>query len=282
MNRPVRILLPWLEPREAVSALLGFRMPEKGEDVAPQLSLYAEKRANVEARPPFVAAPPDLAPLPPEHRQRGDEFLASIGAHGTGTRVGIIDLECVLSFQKVVALDQIDERLSGVTAEDWPALLDLCIPTSRPDEPLSGTYDRDGKGLTITSLNPNLRVSAVQQVNRRMNGVDEQLIGFTVTFGTNWVNVVEYRGRAFLKDGYHRCYGLLGRGIRRVPCAYTVATSFNDVHGPASSHISQEHLLGPHPPFVTDFHDDSISVPGEQRAFRKVVRIHAEELVVHI
>jgi hypothetical protein len=50
-----------------------------------------------------------------------------------------------------------------------------------------------------------------------------------------------------------------------------------DVVGCQSSGIAQEHLLGPCPPFVRDFHSPEVSVELQQRAFRKVVRINAEE-----
>jgi hypothetical protein len=101
-------------------------------------------------------------------------------------------------------------------------------------------------------------------------------------FGTGHVHVVEYKGRHFLKDGYHRCYGLLARGITRVPAIYERARSFADVHSGGTTFVSQEYLLGTHPPMLTDFHCPAVSATVSQQAFRKVVRIRAEEFVVNV
>ena len=94
------------------------------------------------------------------------------------------------------------------------------------------------------------------------------------------MHIAEYKGRYFLKDGYHRAYGLLKRGITRAPVLLQRGRTFNDVHSGSSSSVSHEHLFGAHPPMLTDFLDPTVSVVVEQQVFRKVVRIHAEEFVI--
>jgi hypothetical protein len=281
MNRPVRLLLPWFEPRDAVSALLGFRVPDRNEDLSRHVAVYEQQRRALAARPSYAAPPPVLEPVPKGFEDRAAKFRAAIGAADT-LRVGVVDLHSLLSFQKIVALDHIEDRVGETRPDDWQALFDLCLPVERPDEAISGTYDRDGKALTITSMNPNLRASAVQQVSRPTPTGEQQMVGFNLSFGSNFLNVVAYRGRAFLKDGYHRSYGLIKRGIRYAPCAFSETQTFSDVHGGGPSHVTQEYLLGTHPPYVKDFHDESVSAASEQRSFRKVVRITVQEFVIHL
>jgi len=218
--------------------------------------------------------------LPATQQARGEEFLRATRFEGMPVRVGIVDLSTVLAYQKVVSLDAIEERTSGVE-DDADRLFELCLPPPRPAEEIDGTFDRDGKGLTISSENPNLRVSQLQQVARRNGGGNDQLIGYSITFGSSHVHIAEYQGRFYLKDGYHRCYGLLARGVHRIPCVVGTARSFSEVVGAGGGHIGQEHLAGARPPMLADFLDDRVSVRLEQRYLRKVVRIRAEEFVAH-
>ena len=91
-------------------------------------------------------------------------------------RAGVVDLTKLVSFQKAVALDQIEQRVARASATDWTALAAICLPEPTEEPILQGTYDRDGKGLTITSVNPNLRVGPVQ--NFVMPGSGQRMIGF--------------------------------------------------------------------------------------------------------
>jgi hypothetical protein len=285
MNRPVRILLPWVDEGEAIAALLGFRFPNPGEDISFARQLHAEQTEALRRRPEFVPPRDVITALPESHRERSAAFLAAVRTHGAPPlQVGVVDLRSLLGFQKVVALDQIEARLGGVAEGDWDALLDLCLPIPDHGAEIEGTFDRDGRGLTISSLNPNLRVSPLQQVRRGEGegAPGEQLVGFNVSYGASHVHVLEYRGRVYLKDGYHRCYGLLARGVTHAPCTWAAAPAFNDVVGAGSAHVAAEHLLGPRPPLLRDFLDDSVSATVQQRSLRKVVRIRAEEFVVHV
>lgn len=283
MNRSVRLLVPWLDSREAVSSLIGFRLPVDGEDIGPALRIHRTQQSALAGRPPHNASNAAVSPLPESLAARGEAFLRALRFDGGTVRLGIVDLAEVIAFQKVVALDAIDERVNGIREDDLDKLFDLCLPDPRPSEQIDGTFDRDGKGLTITSLNPNLRVSALQQAARPAAGAAaDQIVGFSITFGSTHVHMTEYNGRLYLKDGYHRCYALLAKGIRRIPCVVSTGRSFLDVVGTGNGHISQEHLTGPRPPLLTDFLDDSVSMTLPQRAMRKVVRIHAEEFVAQM
>jgi hypothetical protein len=52
------------------------------------------------------------------------------------------------------------------------------------------------------------------------------IFGFAVALNPSYMQVVHYRGRYFLRDGYHRAYGLLSRGITVVPAFVRETTTF--------------------------------------------------------
>jgi hypothetical protein len=288
LNRPLRVLLAWFERKDAVSALLNFRLPEAGDDLRPLEAQYDAARAALAARPPFDEPPPLLEPLPEtiaEHGRRIADRMRTATRDEKPPReldTGVIDLSRVISFQKAVALDALEGRVGAISQDDWTALANLCLPESTAgDDSLRGTFDKDGKGITLTSFNPNLRVTPVQQIPSLSNEAGPA-VGFQVIFGLPYLHVVEYRNRVFLKDGYHRAHGLLSRGITRVPCLWERARSFQDVYGGGSTFISQEYILGTHPPLVRDFNDTGVAATVQQQSFRRVIRIRAEEFVVHI
>jgi hypothetical protein len=281
MKRSVRVLLAWFDRREAVTALLGFRLPSDHENVDEQSERFDVLRAALLARPPVVLPPPTVEDVPPELEDRAASLLRSVAENGgsNGMRVAIVDLTRVIGFQKAVALDGIDERVSKASQADWGSLFDLCLPEKEPDDnDLGGTFDRDGKGVTLTSLNPNLRVSPVQRLAGRQGA---STVAFALAVGSPYVNVMRYKDRLFLKDGYHRSYGLLSRGITRVPAFFSEAETFADVTA-GTSGVGQEYLLGTHPPLLNDFLDPTVSVTLEQQVFRRVIRIRAEEFVVSV
>lgn len=286
MKRNVRVLLGWFERHDAITALLGFRMPEPGENVSAQVITYETQRSAVLARPAFVPPSCVIEPFPPEIEEHGKAVLKSLEQTGQSSphprlKTGIVDLTCILSIQKAIALDDIAARVGAVSQNDWQSLADLCLPLRPVQEDLKGTFDKDGKGVTISSLNPNLRVGVVQNISLSEKGSID-VIGFPVSFGSPHVSITEYKDRYFLKDGYHRCYGLLSRNIRKVPAIYQKAESFADIHSGNTSLISQEHLLGNCPPSLTDFLDVTVSSTVSQQAFRKAVRIRAEEFVINL
>jgi len=282
LRRQARALLGWMNDQEAITALLG-RNPLPGEDVDHFRTRVAEARSAVAQRLPSNLEDPisEGAESQLESVGRRPEIASSF--HGMRWHPAIIDLRKVLSFQKIISVDGLTDRLEG--AKEDAKLLELCIPSQQPSPPSGAFTDGDGKGFTISSFNPNLRIAAGQLGEANvspgpgMPTVKMQAVTLLVYMGTSYLQVVRYRGRSFIRDGYHRAAGLLGQGIYQVPCIFIEAESFDQV-GAGPGAFSYEILYGDRPPFLADFWDDEVASDATQVAVRKVVRIRGEEFVV--
>src|SRR6266849_2303674 len=158
----------------------------------------------------------------------------------------MVDLNNVLSFQKVVVAEQAVERVSTVNPEDQMALFSVCLPDAAGPITLSAQLDQDRKGLAFASSNPNLRI-----LGFRGQPVDGNMFfGFEVGFGTQFALIAEYERRWFVRDGYHRCYGLLRRGINRIPCVFVRARTAAELGADAAIFLRHELLFGHRPPFL--------------------------------
>jgi hypothetical protein len=149
-----------------------------------------------------------------------------------------------------------------------------------------GTFsDHDGNGFALSSLNLNLRVvgmnvgEALISVSPQGPPKKVQAFTFFVSMGDGYVQVAQYQGRSFLRDGYHRAAGLLRANVSRVPAVVIDAPSYQFIT-PAPGLFDHEIAFSDHAPRLTDFWDDSVSVNALQRPVRKVVRIRAEVFVV--
>lgn len=75
-----------------------------------------------------------------------------------------------------------------------------------------------------------------------------------------YMEVASYRGRWFLRDGYHRSFRLLKQSVHMVPCVVVYAESLDQMGAIGSRFFSQEVLFSDRPPMVTDFLDEEITV----------------------
>ena len=246
-----------------------------------QIQRWTSARQRVQARADYNLQTPTLEPLPEELRARGEALLRRpdvIGAFASyNLSVGMANLQNVLSFQKNILADGV-ERVSKVNLSDPQALFATCLPDAVEPFQISGVLDNDGKAFSISSTNPNLRIMGGQLTN--VNG--QPFYGFTIGFGFPFVQVVEYQGRWFIRDGYHRSFGLLKRGVDRIPCFFIRAQDAQQFGGTAPDHIRGEILFGAHPPFLKDFLDDEVSASATRPLIGKVLRIAASEFNIHL
>src|SRR6266446_3485991 len=228
MDRPVRLLLPWLDRDEAIAFQLG-QLPLPGQDISAQLKLWEDQKAALALRSSYALPTPSIGPLPDGLAERAEKFKQRPdirSAFGNlDWQVGMVSLEGVLSFQKSVALEQVEERVEEATHGDLDRLFSICLPDQRSEQ-FGGLIDQAGKAMTFSSLNPNLRVvgNIVQEIQLSNDPTQApqpvKFAGFAVSLASSFIQIAEYRGRWFVRDGYHRCYGLLKQGVTRIPCVF--------------------------------------------------------------
>lgn len=282
-QRSTRILLGWLNEQEAVQQLLGHN-PTPQDDLAAIRQTITAARGAVQARPETRIG----SPLTEGDRALVEQVAGRPQVQASFPdvpwRIEWVDLRKVLSVQKLITTDGLDVRVSNAADSD-AALVELCLPAEQPVPPLGAFVDHDGLGVTISSLNPNLRAVTSQVADALVApgpGLPPQkmsAITFLVNLGTSYLQVAHYQGRYFLRDGYHRAAGLLRAGISHVPAVVIEAPSFQYV-APTPGLFDHEVAFGLRPPGLADFWDDTVASDALQPAMRKVVRIRAEQFGV--
>jgi hypothetical protein len=286
MNRTARALLGYYKREEALAALKGGELLMPGDAVEPLEAKWKRIRQAVDARPPIqvvdpiVKTPPDVVALL-ESAQRREDLRAGFGP--LSWSVALVDLsKPILSFQKVIAVEDATDRVKNANPDDLSGLLDICLPLAQTVE-LEGGFDQAQNAFTTSSLNPNLRIGAFAVVDTPTPvGGGTKMFGFTLSLGSSWIQVVRYKDRWMVRDGYHRLYGLLKRGIQVVPCVVVEAKTFDETGADRPGFFSYEVLYGTRPPLLQDFLTDEFSAEVRTQAVRKIVRIKAEEFVVPV
>jgi len=93
-----------------------------------------------------------------------------------------------------------------------------------------------------------------------------------------YMEVASYRGRWFLRDGYHRTFRLLNQSVYRVPCVVVYAESLAEMGAVGSRFFSEEVLFSAHPPMVTDFLNEGLTVHYRRSVPERSVSSTAQHL----
>jgi hypothetical protein len=139
----------------------------------------------------------------------------------------------------------------------------------------------DKKGMAVRSPNLNLQVvgSGLGPVEVAP-GVKRIAVHIFLDTPASYLQVAEYRGRHFVRDGYHRATGLIREGVFVVPCVLIKVSSLQELTAGKSGLFSDDVLLDERPPRLTDFWDDSVAITGKRSTGEKVIRVRGDEFSI--
>lgn len=276
IQRPARGLIGWMAPDAAIRFLNGNTADgvASGEQ---QKAIDAARRA-VSERDEFrdsldTVGEPDAELEPYLEKLRSDP--AASGLLASGWAVAQVDLKRVIAFQPTVFSDSAIERVADVDPSSWESIARVTLPITAP-ESLPVQFDPARKCFHVVSRNPNLQ--AVQPFAGPVatpQGIIS-VIGFVVGAPTSFLVVGEFDSRYYLRDGYHRAYGLLHAGISTVPGLVRHIDTIEELVPPGM--LPQAAYRGPRPPFVADYLDDVVATTVLLPAQQRLVAIQALEL----
>jgi hypothetical protein len=188
--------------------------------------------------------------------------------HGLDWYLGMVDLRCLLAFQRRLSFNPTLPSMPVPRQDDWESLMDIAFA---PPNPVSCdiVHNADSNSVILRSNNPNLHLRVSQDPS--------ELI--VVHAGSPFVEVACYANRWFLRDGYHRAYTLLCSGISLLPAVIVNAKSLEELGAVKTRFFSEAILLADHPPFVTDFLDDALTIEYDRPPTIKTLRLTIEEII---
>ena len=262
-----------MTPEQGALTLAG-RVTELANDQA-LLDRVEAARAAVAAREAGLSQD-GLVEDPPEELQpfiaQLQNHPAATGMFAEGWTVKIVDLRRVCSLQQQVHAEQAAERVASVDPASLTSIAEVTLPTPA-ETPLPAQYDETRNIWIISSGNPNLKIAG------RFNGpVQPGVIGFgfLITVPASHMQVARHHGRYVLRDGYHRAFGLLQRGIDRAP-AFVRDYGVGEL-GLGPGLFPTDVYLGERPPLLVDFLNDDVAADVQLPVAQKMIVISGMEL----
>jgi hypothetical protein len=270
LQRPARTLLGWMTQEEAILVQNGRRTG----DAAAVYSVRAQAARDAVAGRPVGVDQTDIVSAMPSELESYVNALQQPAAlfFNEGWTVGIVDLRRVCAVQPNVFTDHTEQRTASGNPNDLQSLAHITLPIPTNAE-IPAQFDKARQTWMINSANPNLRI-----VGNWAGHVQPGVVGlgFTVAITPSFVQVARLQNRYVLRDGYHRAYGLLRRGISFVP-VFVRDFGFQEL-GLPSGMLPQTAYLGERPPLLSDYLDDSVSSDVMLPATQKMIVINGMEL----
>jgi hypothetical protein len=273
--RPARAAIGWMRPDNAHQVL---QQGMAGPASEPVIEAARLARDAVAARPEGVSQDELISPLPGElagHVRALQESPAASQMFTEGWQVQMVDLTRVCAFQPFVYTDRSFEGSQLLDANDLTAIAALTLPLSQGD-PLPIQFDPIRQAWIVTSANMNLRI--VGNVGPLPMQPGGSVLGFGLYAGPSFLQVARRNGRHFLRDGYHRAFWLLRRGITTVPTFVREFTAFEELVPDPRTVLPQDSYYGPRPPVLPDYLHDAVSAAVQAPDPRKIIIIQALEL----
>jgi hypothetical protein len=274
LHRKARALIGWMTAAEAKLLLAGRRTDRVDQ---PEFdSTFQRTVQAVQTRPPGIDQTDLITDLPSnlsDHVEQLRKSPPSAAFFEEGWQVKIVDLTRVCALQPCVFTEDADARVSNVDSTDLTAIAAMTLPMPAAT-PLAAQFDQTKNAWMFSSPNPNLRLIGNARLEMQP-GVT--VFGFAVGVSPSFLQVAYHKGRHILRDGYHRAYGLLKRGVNPVPAFVREFATFEELRLPPGM-LPQDAYLGDRPPLLLDYLDDEVSVDVVAPATQKMIIVQGLEL----
>jgi hypothetical protein len=281
-----RALLGFMTEQEADAFIRGACVIENQNEFEAYKSKWLSANRAAKTLKPRPIWPVKHRDLPPEQQgylkqlRAQDPFRHSFP--GSDPRVQEVELRKLVAFQRNIDTEYAN-NLALRMKDDDRFLLETCLPLSFQQN-IDITFDQAVPGVIFSSISPKLVFTGIQltgvggpEISVAGHSVNQPGALFLVGTQANYVQVVEFRSRCFLKNGYHRAYAALLSGRDLIPAVVMSTSDFSVTGAAGTGFFPKELLLSDAPPLLQDFHDEQLGVDVKVRSMRKVIRIRVDD-----
>lgn len=191
---------------------------------------------------------------------------------------GWVELGKALVFQPSLNTSYVDSLVKLVPSEDQRLeTIQFCLPQAKKAAPKLVTQGVDAVSNTFSIVTDNLDFRILGQVQGEEPQAGRKFAGFAFGGGLPQMSVVEYKGRFFLKNGYHRAFALHKAGHRRFPCLVLHTDNYAMTGAQAAGFFPLDTMLSERAPRLEDFNSPA-AVPIPRRILRVMITVHAERV----
>ncbi len=262
-------------------------VPLDGQAQETLRSRVREAVSTVAVLPDRSTVRPQVKPLPSGAEERTGKLesepsfkLNLVGT--TGHEWGLIDISKVRCFQPNLNLEYVQDLIKRAPkSDDFASLHSFCQPLKGEGggSALLTGFNSTTNTFTIVSENLDLRILGQVQGDAEQGGMTGKMAGFVYGFGLRQLTVAEYKGMYLLKNGYHRAYALMERGITNIPALVVHVDSYESTGAAGSGFFPLDLVLSNKAPLMQDYVTKAaVNVP--RRRLRLMVSVHAEVQVV--
>jgi len=271
-RRKARSLIGWLSEGEGLLWITGREMTQEPDPA--HIARCREARAAVARRPEGHIQSKMFAPLPAVLAEHINALAAAPRLAQVLDDAGepqMVDLRLVCAAQPTICVDDAAKRVAGLAAGDILGLAAVTLPLHIPKK-MPIAFDPHKNAWLFSSPNPNLRIAGPFNAD---GPAGIKGFGFGVEVALSYLQVAGLNGRYFLRDGYHRAYGLLAAGIHFAPALVKDFNAFEEVQMPAGL-LPPPTYLGARPPL--DYLDNTVAADTQIPVTTKMIVIQALDL----
>jgi hypothetical protein len=280
-----RALFGFMSEQDAGNFLNGLCVFQDQDEFESYKKKWAPAADSVSQLKLRVLSPVNQRELSPLHSDYVKQLTENPGFRQifrTDFAVREVELERVIAFQRHIDTEYAEE-LANKMASDDKYVMDSCLPLVFKQE-VQVSFDQTVPGVTFSSVSPKLQLGGLQIIGVggpevTIGGQRVQQPGVIFLIGTqpNYVQVVEYESRYFLKNGYHRAYAALLSNRKQIPAVVYRAEDFATVGALNPAFFSRELLLSAAPPLLCDFLNEKIAVDVKLKPMRKILRARVDD-----
>jgi len=226
------------------------------------------------------AGRPEVIDVPAEHIQHlngvatlNPRYAATV-AGMTDATFKLVELAPLIAYQFHVATDRTDELCAPLSHPPRVAeLLPVCLPQDLEIAPSQLATLPSSLCFKTSSLN--LRIMGAGQLG--IDAAQHFIAGIAFGPSSNLVQVIRFEGRCYLRNGFHRAFGLARAGATHIPCIFMEAANFEQVGVlGAMQTFGRELLESDDPPTVGHLTADR-AYPVSLRTITRVITVSWSE-----